>query len=105
MRAGLLNEIIEIHKPTVVINSVGEQTTTYTLSSTIRARVINNSNNRNVENSEVVYPHNKELQVRIYQDIDDFDRIKFRGKFYRILSLEPDRTMQSLNISIEEINE
>lgn len=105
MRAGLLNEVIEVWKPTIVINSTGEQTTTYTLSLSIRARVVNNSNNRTVENSEVYYPHTKQLQVRIYQNIDEFDRIKFNGKFHRILSIEPDKLLQCKNIEMEEINE
>lgn len=105
MRAGLLQELIEIWKPTITVNDVGEQTTTYSKNATIKARVLHNSGNRTVENDEVVYPYTKNIQVRIYQDISDFDRIKFDGKFYRIQSIETDKTLQCKNIIMEVINE
>ena len=105
MRAGLLNELIEIWKPTISINSVGEQTTTYSKNATIKARVLHASGNRTVENDEVVFPYTKNIQVRIYQDISDFDRVMYDGKLYRIQSIETDKLLQCKNIYMEVINE
>lgn len=105
MRAGLLKDIIEIHKPQTTVNNVGEQSTTYTKDCEIKARVLHGSGNRSVENDEVVYPYQKNVQVRIYQDINDFDRIKYDGKFYRILSIETNKDLQCKNILMEVVNE
>lgn len=105
MRAGLLNKIVEIYEPEITVNSVGEQSTTYQLKSTIRARVVHGSGSRSVENDEVVYPYTKNIQVRIYQDITDFDRVKYDGKLYRILSIETDNELQCKNILMEVVNE
>lgn len=100
-----MNQIIDVYDASIAINSVGEQTTTYTLKSTIRARVLHNPGNRTVENAEVVYPNRRQIQVRIYQDIDEFDQIKYEDKMYRILSIELDRVQQCKNIEMEAINE
>lgn len=105
MRAGLLKDLIEIHEPITTVNNVGEQSTTYQLKSTIKARVIHGSGSRSVENDEVIYPYQKNVQVRIYQDIDDYDRVKYDGKFYRILSIETNKDLQCKNILMEVVNE
>lgn len=105
MRAGLLKDLIEIYGSVITVNNVGEQSTTYNLKSTIKARVIHGSGNRTVENDEVVYPYQKNVQVRIYQDINDYDRIKYDGKFYRILSIETNNDLQCKNILMEVVNE
>ena len=105
MRAGLLKDIIEIHEPEITINDVGEQTTTYKKKSEIRARVIHGSGSRGVSNDEVVYPYTKNVQVRIYQNIDDFDRVKYDGKFYRILSIETKKDLQCKDVLMEVVNE
>ena len=105
MRAGLLLEQIEVWKPTITINDFGEQDTTYNLSFKCRARVKHSGGNRTVENFENVYPYQQDLIVRIYQNINDFDRIKWNNKFYTILHIEPDRELQCKNLLIAEVND
>ena len=105
MKAGLLKEVIEIWKPEITINDYGEQSTDYIFSFSCRARVKHSGGNRTVENFENVYPYQQELSVRIYQDIDDFDRVKWNNKQYRILHIEIDRDLQCKNLLIEEVNE
>ena len=94
MRAGLLQEIIEIHKPQITKSDWGEQSTVYTLDKQTKARVINNNGKRDIENGEVVYNYDKTFEIRIYNDVDELDLIKWNNKFYRILSIEKDKKQQ-----------
>ena len=47
MQAGLLNEIIEIYKPSIESNEYGEQVQVYSKQYETRAQVIYDSGNRN----------------------------------------------------------
>lgn len=107
MRAGLLKDIIEIYKPQITINDVGEQTTEYVFSYSTRAKKIHNGGSRTVENYENVYPYRKEITVRIFEDIDDFDRIKIWGspRWYKILEIELNHDLQQKTLIIERVDE
>ena len=103
LRAGLLNEVIKVYRPEVTINSLGEQTTTYSLVHTYRARVVHRSHNRENIQGEIAYPNTFELQVRIYCDIDDYDIILWQGHYYRLTQAPiSDRTTQSKTLVIEQ---
>lgn len=106
MIAGTLTELIEIYEPQVTINDYGEQTTDYILKYNTRARLLHNGGSRTVANgSEIVYPYRKELAVRQYLNIDDFDRVKWNDKYYKILDITPNKHNQEQIINIELINE
>lgn len=105
MIAGRLTEKIVILKPTITVNEVGEQETTYQEERTTRAELLLNGGNRNISNDEISFSYNKTFNVRIYIDLDEFCRIKWNGKYYRILSIETDKENQYKTIYTELINE
>lgn len=105
MIAGQLTEVIEIHRPTITINEYGEQSTTYILNCTTRARQLHNSNSREQINDEIIYNHIHTLYVRNYVDVKEYDYIKWNDKLYKILSIIPNKQRMELEIKCELINE
>ena len=105
MDAGSLTEIIEIYSPHVYKNDVGEQVNDYILKNTTKAKKVNKGGSRNLENNEIVYNYTKTFEVRIYVDVDDFDRIKYNNKFYRILDIDTNKELQKITITTELVNE
>lgn len=105
MISGILTENIEIYSPHIVINEVGEQVNEWIYKNKTKARVIHNNGARNIENREIVYNYTKTFQVRFYVDIDEFDRIKWDKKFYRILDIDKNKEQQQITITTELVNE
>lgn len=105
MRAGLLKEKIDIITPEITTNDFGEQTTEWQTKYSTRARLIHTSGNRIEPNGEIFYSHMKTLEVRDYVPVDDFDRIVWNEKQYRILDIEPDESQKKKIIKVELIND
>lgn len=105
MIAGKLSEHIEIYSPNVVRNEFGEQHIEYILKNETKANKVNLRGSRTVENNEVVYNYVKLFEVRIYVDVNEFDRIKYDSKFYRILNIDKDKELQKITIECELVNE
>lgn len=105
MIAGQLTERIEIYSPHIVKNDVGEQTTEYVLKTSTKAHRVNGKGSRDIENREIVYNYIKTFEVRSYVDVDEFDRIKFNNKFYRILDIDTNKELQKIIIETELVNE
>lgn len=105
MNAGKLTEIIEVWKPEITRDEYGNQRTTYRLAYSTRAFVSHKSGGREVANDEIVYIYSKTFKVRLYHQISDFDRIKWNGKFYKIMEIEPNKEFQELTIETEQIDE
>ena len=105
MRAGLLKEKIDIITPKIATNDYGEQTTEWELKYPTRARLIHTSGNRIEPNGEIFYSHMKTLEVRSYVPVDDFDRIIWNEKQYRILDIEPDEGQMKKIIRVELVND
>lgn len=105
MRAGGLKKVIEFHKYTVSRDVMGAQVVNYTLDKKARAEVLNISGNREVDNGEVFYEYDKDFVVRFYHNIDENDRIKYDGSFYRIMSVIPDEDNQMKTIHTQKVNE
>ena len=99
MNAGRLKEVITIQKPTISQNEYGANGTQWTDYITTRSDVQFESGNRDTEN------YTKIFTIRYYHNIDEKDRILWKGKLYRILSVEPDRDKQSIIIRTELIND
>jgi len=102
MRAGSLFDNITIKRPDVSTNDVGEQITTYSVVKTIRCHTMTRRNNRENAEGNIIYPNTLTIEVRRFQDIQDYDLIIHRGKPYRILSIEYDRQMQCKRLQLEE---
>jgi head-tail adaptor len=105
MRAGLLNEPIEIYEKVLTKNSFGEQTEDWSLKYSTKARLIHEGGNRVIQNDEVFFAHTKTFQVRYYVPVGDYDKIKWDEKFYRILNIEPDKAMMNKTIKTELIDD
>ena len=105
MRAGLLKEPIKILENTIVTNEFGEQSETWSLKSETRARLVNDGGDRTIINGEIFYSNIKTFQVRTYIDIDEFNRIEWKGKQYRVLNIQPDTSKQNITIRTELIND
>lgn len=105
MKAGLLNEKIEIYSKEVTISESGSVKHNYELFYTTRANVRHNSGSQVDSNGEVFYPTNKTFIVRQYVPVKEPMRIKYDDKFYKIISINLDKTYNNKVIIAELINE
>lgn len=105
MNAGKLNERVEIFTPQITKNDVGEQSTEYILKLSTKANIQHIKGNRDIENNEVVYNYSRTFEVRIYVDVNEFDRIKWKDKYYRILDIDANKELQQITILTELVNE
>ena len=105
MNAGKLTDKIEIFTPKITKNDVGEQSTEYILKLTTKANIQHIKGNRDIENNEVVYNYSRTFEVRIYVDVNEFDRIKWKNKYYRILDIDTNKELQQITILTELVNE
>jgi SPP1 family predicted phage head-tail adaptor len=105
MRAGLLTEQIDIIESVLTVNDFGEETEEWVTKYSTRARLVHNGGNRLLVNNEVTYSNIKTFQVRYYVPVDDFDRIRWEGKVYRILNIEPNKAQQNKTIKTELVND
>lgn len=105
MQAGLLQESIIVERPHVHKDSYGSETVVYRHHIATRARIDWKGGGRNVENDEIVFNRNLTFIVRYYHDIQDLDRIIWKGRKYRILFVEEHKREQRKIITAELINE
>lgn len=104
-RAGLLNEPIEIYKVVTEVDEYGVKNELLELRTKTRARVQYNSGSRNIEHSEIVHDYTKTFTVRYYVEVEDYDKILWQGKYYRVLSIDSSREFQEKRINTEVIND
>ena len=88
MNAGTLNKIVEIYQPSINTDEYGNQNTSYVLKYTTRAAV-----------------SHKEFRMRRYVPIEDYDRIFYDGKYWRVLGIEHDNERQQIIVQTEICNE
>lgn len=103
--AGLLREEISIYKLTTSRNSFGEEVETRTKNRTTRAKVGHASGSRSVINSEVQYPYQRVFVIRMGVPINEDCWIEYKGKNYRVLSIDEDPELQQQVINTEVVNE
>lgn len=107
MIAGQLKEVIQVETPVVNaseygLNSIEE----YKLKiARTRASVKYQKGTRENDNGDIFFAHSVVFGVRSYHDIDELDRILWKGKRYRILNIERQREANQIIISTELINE
>ena len=95
MYAGLLNEILKVHRLTKEKDDYGQEKVVDTVIGQYRCNVSHQSTSRMVMNSEIVYPYQKRFIVRIYANIREDDEIEYDGKMYLIESIEDNRELQN----------
>lgn len=105
MRAGLLTENVDIMRPTTVRTVYGDEHVDYYVEYQTRARVENMTSQRTEENSEVLYNFQKRFTLRVYVPVQEFDRIRWKGKYYRIVSLEKDEREMRITVIGELVND
>ena len=105
LKAGCLTEIIDIQAPVSSKNEYGANSVDWKNMIHTKAQVKHNSGNRANENNEIVFNHNVTFTIRIYHKINEDMRILWKGKYYRILSIEKDFSQQKNTIITELINE
>lgn len=105
MKAGILKEKIEIWEPVTITTSYGDSQTEYQYLREVRANVRYDAGSRTTENDEIFYSVYRTFIVRYYTDVVETMRIKFQGKFYRILSIEPNKYYNDKVIHTELVNE
>ena len=105
MMAGQYNEVVKIYDIHETINEYGEREEERVFKRITRAHIERASGNRNVENDEIVYNHNKTFHLHSYVKLEDTSQICLNKKYYRILSIEPRREYNDIEVITEEINE
>lgn len=105
MRAGLLREKILVQKLSVTKDSFGANTTAWIDKFFTRAQVAYNSGNRLNQNNEIINTYNVTFTIRIYNNINEADRVIYNNKKYRILSISRELYKQTITIIGELINE
>ena len=103
--SGRLSEVIEIWYQDVYTSEYGDSDIRFRFSSNARAMVDHNTGSLNIENFEIFNAYHKSFTVRFHTDVHDTDRIKYNGKFYRIITIDIDRPKQIKIIQTELINE
>lgn len=104
MQAGLLREDICILRPQTIVNEYGEQVQEHKAVIHCKAH-IKRETDRELSNQEIVYTDRLDIQIRHYHKIQDYDRVCWCGRHYRILSVYPDRLNQTQSLRVEEIHE
>jgi len=105
MRAGLLTERIEIWRIYDVTDTYGANIPVWDMVGSTRARIVNDGGSRDIENNEVVFPYIKKVEVRQYVDITENDRIKWNGRFWRVLDIYPNKDNMTKEIRVEVVND
>ena len=104
-QAGLFNELIGVHRLVQSTNEYNEQIDTYEKSYDTRARILHRNGSRTNDGEEIYYAYTKTFIVRLYVPVSEFDRIKYDGKLYRILSIDKNKKLQQITIETELIKD
>lgn len=105
MYAGLLREKIEIYDFVKTKSTTGVISETQTKTYECRAKVGHISGSRQVINGEITTPYVKNFVCRIYVPVGDSSQIKYKDKFYRVISIDKDPEMQQQVIIAELVEE
>lgn len=108
MKSGRLNKFITIEELKTITNEYGEEEQSlYCQKFRTRTEVKNEGGTRENDNGEIFYSSQLTFIVWAYCDkkINDFDRIIYQNKPYRILNKELVEEDKILYIKAEQINE
>ena len=102
MQAGLFNKPITIFEPIDSINEYGERTIDWKRRYDTRANVVYASSARENQNSEEFFAYIVTFGVRSYVPVTERCQIEFRGKRFRIITIE-ERELQNDKLVIAEL--
>ena len=105
MQAGLFNKPINLYHPINTITSYGERTTEWEWYYLTRAGVAYSSSAREFVNQEEFFSYTVTFTVRSYVPVGERDQIEYRGKRFRILTIEERELQNDKLIRAELINE
>lgn len=108
MRSGRLKHFIVIEGLSTKSNEFGEEeNSVYSEKLKARADVVYDSGNRTNDNGEIFYSYTKTFILWDYFDekVNEFDRIVYKGNYYKILSKELDEPNKLLYLKTELVNE
>ena len=103
LRAGLLTDRITIKRANNSINEYGEEVEDWIDIYSTRARVTQTNSNKLTENDEIIMSYTREFFMRKYVPIQEYDRIVWKDKYYRVISLE--KTSSYVKVMGELIND
>lgn len=105
MRAGAYENKIRILKHVVERTESGSQEEFWKPDVYTRASLDYHTGSRTDDNHEVFYEYTITFIVHRYVKVEEFDRIMFNNKQYRILSIVDDRHGNHKTIETELVNE
>lgn len=105
MQAGLLKEWITIEEESIIRDEFGGQIKEWIEKIKTRARIQFKSGDQVLENREEIHTVTNVVTIRYRPGISRQMRLKWGSEKYRILSIDRNRTEQSLVIKCELINE
>lgn len=106
MQRGKLKKRIIFQKCIVSKNDFGHEEYTYEYAFSTRADVKYNSGNRLIENAEVFFDNSLTFIVSDYVPVKETMRIQYGDKYYRILSVNNEKTpIRKIDIIAELINQ
>ena len=105
MQAGLFNKPINLYRPRDTVNPYGERTTEWEWFYGTRAGVSYSSSNREFVNQEEFFSYTVTFTVRYYVPVGERDQVEYRGKRFRILTIEERELQNDKVIRAELINE
>lgn len=91
MNAALLKDPIEIYELKTSKTEYGTIETSYVLKYNTRAHIMFNSESQVVSEGEIFYPINRTFIVRHYVPIVETDLIRWNDKFWKIMSINPNK--------------
>ena len=91
MNACLLRYPIEIYELVTTKTEYGTIQTHYELKYETKAHIIFNSESQVISEGEIFYPVNRTFIVREYVPVVETDRIKWDGKWWKIMSINPNK--------------
>jgi head-tail adaptor len=104
MIAGNLRHIIVVQRLSIIKDAYGAPTETYNTTHTLKAELQSASGGKGVNNEEIF--NSVQLNfITYYRDILESDRIIYKSKNYKILSIVEIGYKEGLRITVEKINE
>lgn len=90
MEGGLLKDTIMFQRQYIALDEYGHEVITYKDAFPTRANVKWNNGDRIVSNDEIVYDNSLTFTVRKYTPAEDTMIILYKGKKYRIITINPE---------------
>ena len=107
MRAGAYKYNIAVQRQEVTTSAYGSDKVEWHTLCNTKAGVEYLNGGREIENHEIFFSWQIKFILHSYVPVQDEDRIAFDGKYYRILSIQPQKetTRNQITVITELINE